>query len=123
MLIASAKGGKNKDRPGVNVTNRAAGASDDRTCLGVNLFCRTVRIYRRQRAMLDALRGEKLDLDFLMLHITGVLGSHDQGLRSIGNIKRALKSLRLHSALLAGIFLERGLQHFRFPMQLVSDRR
>src|SRR5258707_5561438 len=72
--------------------------------------------------MLHALGGEELDLGFLVLPFPGVFRHNSQALRSIRHVKRALKGLRLHAALLTGIFIESELRSFRLPVQLVGDR-
>jgi len=76
-----------------------------------------------QRAIGDASRRLHFDFGFFVGTLAVDSGHNDQRLRTIGQIEFALELQRLHAALLARVFLQRGLEHFRLGMQLVGDFR
>src|SRR6266513_1809379 len=74
-------------------------------------------------AVFDALHRLHLDFGLFVGHAFGGFRHHDQRLRAIAGIEGALELQRLDAALLAGVLLQRGLEHFRLRMQLVGDIR
>lgn len=75
-------------------------------------------------AILDATGGQHFDFGFLLArHIAASLGRNDKRLRAIGQIEGALELQGLHAALLAGGFLEGGLERVWLGMQLIGDLR
>src|SRR5216683_3202313 len=74
-------------------------------------------------AVFDALHKLHLDFGLLVGHAIGGFRRHDQRLWAIRQIKRALELQRLDAALLAGILLQRRLEHLRLGVQLVGDIR
>src|SRR5438552_3073256 len=77
-----------------------------------------------QGAIGDALHRQHLDFGFLVIRdASGRFRYHDERLRTVACIEGTLELQRLNAALLARVFLQRGLKHFRFGMQLVGDFR
>ena len=87
-----------------------------------------IRVRRRRRvlwwkrAVRHALRREELNLCFFVRHLLDIFRHHNQRLRSVRRVERALERLRLHTALLAGCFFERRFEHIRPAVQLIRYR-
>src|SRR6266849_596820 len=88
-----------------------------------NRGCNSLPSSFEHDAVFDALHKLHLDFGLLVGHAFGGFRRHDQRLWAIGQIKRALELQRLDAALLAGILLQRGLEHLRLGVQLVGDIR
>src|SRR5215472_6941639 len=84
--------------------------------------CRRRRVLGRKRAVRHALRREKLHLGFLVRYLLEIFRHHNQRLRPVPRVERALERLRLHTALLAGCFFERRLEHLWLAVQLIRHR-
>src|SRR5260370_1428532 len=80
--------------------------------------CEALAFALEKLAILDALHKLHLNFGFLVRDVAGGFRRHDQRLRAIGQIKGALELQRLDATLLAGVLLQRGLEHLRLGMQL-----
>jgi len=83
---------------------------------------RRCRVLWRKRAVRHALRREELNLRFFVRHLIDIFRHHNERLRSVRGVERALKRLRLHTALLAERFFERRLEHIGLAVQLIRYR-
>src|SRR6516225_5657546 len=59
---------------------------------------------------------------FFCAALSRYLPAHNQRLRSVRRVERALERLRLHTALLAGCFFERRLERARLAVELIRYR-
>ena len=106
---------------GANSENAVAAGIPQRRQSRIRVRRRRGVLWRR-RAVCHALRREELNLCFLVWHLPDIFRHHNQRLRSIRCVERALERLRLHAALLAGCFFERRFEHIRLAVQLIRYR-